>query len=146
MPKQKQNLNTIYISERLHESLKPISHCTLTTVVAPMGYGKTTAINWYLAERTKREELYLCQKYEVRQQELDNAGPRPMVLSSLTDREHEIVMLLQQRLNNREIGEKLFLSEGSVKQYINQIYSKLHIRGDTRTKRKQLLELLSSNN
>lgn len=22
-----------------------------------MGYGKTTAINWYLAERTKREEL-----------------------------------------------------------------------------------------
>ena len=57
MPKQKQNLNTIYISERLHESLKPISHCTLTTVVAPMGYGKTTAINWYLAERTKREEL-----------------------------------------------------------------------------------------
>ena len=111
-----------------------------------MGYGKTTAINWYLAERTKREELYLCQKYEVRQKELDNAGPRPMVLSSLTDREHEIVMLLQQRLSNREIGEKLFLSEGSVKQYINQIYSKLHIRGDTRTKRKQLLELLSSNN
>ena len=75
-----------------------------------------------------------------------NAGPRPMMLSSLTDREHEIVMLLQQRLSNREIGEKLFLSEGSVKQYINQIYSKLHIGGDTRTKRKQLLELLSSNN
>lgn len=75
-----------------------------------------------------------------------NAGPRPMVLSSLTDREHEIVMLLQQRLSNREIGEKLFLSEGSVKQYINQIYSKLHIGGDTHTKRKQLLELLSSNN
>ena len=90
--------------------------------------------------------LDLCQKYEVRQQELDNAGPRPMVLSSLTNREHEIVMLLQQRLSNREIGEKLFLSEGSVKQYINQIYSKLHIGGDTRTKRKQLLELLSSNN
>ena len=63
-----------------------------------------------------------------------------MMLSSLTDREHEIVMLLQQRLSNREIGEKLFLSEGSVKQYIN------HIGGDTRTKRKQLLELLSSNN
>ena len=52
--------------------------------------------------------LDLCQKYEVRQQELDNAGPRPMVLSSLTDREHEIVMLLQQRLSNREIGENFF--------------------------------------
>ena len=53
---------------------------------------------------------------------------------------------MKERLSNRKIAERLFLSEGSIKQYINQIYSKLHIRGDTRTKRKQLLELLSSNN
>ena len=46
------------------------------------------------------------------------------------------------QLSNREIAEKLYLSEGSVKQYANQIYSKLHIDGDTRTKRKQLAELL----
>ena len=52
MPKTKWNLNTIYISERLQESLRPISRSALTTVVAPMGYGKTTAVNWYLAERT----------------------------------------------------------------------------------------------
>ncbi len=45
------------------------------------------------------------------------------------------------RLSNREIAEKLFLSEGSVKQYVNQIYSKLHIEGDTRVKRKQLADL-----
>ena len=48
MPKPKWNLNTIYISERLQESLRPISRCAMTTVVAPMGYGKTTAVNWYL--------------------------------------------------------------------------------------------------
>ena len=48
MPKAKWNLNTVYISERLQESLRPISRCALTTVVAPMGYGKTTAVNWYL--------------------------------------------------------------------------------------------------
>ena len=42
MPKPKWKLNTIYISERLQESLRPISRCALTTVVAPMGYGKTT--------------------------------------------------------------------------------------------------------
>ena len=47
MPKAKWNLNTIYISERLQESLRPISRCALTTVVAPMGYGKTTAVEWY---------------------------------------------------------------------------------------------------
>ena len=55
MPKPKWNLNTIYISERLQESLRPISRCAMTTVVAPMGYGKTTAVNWYLAERARVE-------------------------------------------------------------------------------------------
>ena len=55
MPKPKWNLNTIYISERLQESLRPISRCAMTTVVAPMGYGKTTAVNWYLAERVRVE-------------------------------------------------------------------------------------------
>ena len=53
MPKRKPSFNTIYISERVQECLCPIAHCALTTVVAPMGYGKTTAINWFLAEKTK---------------------------------------------------------------------------------------------
>ena len=69
-------------------------------------------------------------------------GTRPVAFDALTQREFEIVNLMAQRLSNREIAEKLFLSEGSVKQYVNQIYSKLHIEGDTRTKRKQLAELL----
>ena len=59
MPKPKWNLNTVYISERLQESLRPISHCAMTTVVAPMGYGKTTAVNWYLGERAKAEVLHI---------------------------------------------------------------------------------------
>ncbi len=59
MPKPKWNLNTIYISERLQESLRPISRCAMTTVVAPMGYGKTTAVSWYLAERAKAEALHI---------------------------------------------------------------------------------------
>ena len=56
MPKRSWNLNTVYISERLQECLRPISRCALTTVVAPMGYGKTTAVNWYLLERAKLDE------------------------------------------------------------------------------------------
>ncbi len=55
MPRKKNDLNTIYISERLQEKLRPISRCALTTVVAPMGYGKTTAVNWYLNERIKKD-------------------------------------------------------------------------------------------
>ena len=66
---------------------------------------------------------------------------RPLAFAALTQREFEIVNLIAQRLSNREIAERLFLSEGSVKQYVNRIYSKLHIEGDIRTKRKQLAEL-----
>ena len=53
MARQKWNLNTIYISERLKACLRPVTCCALTTVVAPMGYGKTTAINWFLDEQGK---------------------------------------------------------------------------------------------
>ena len=72
----------------------------------------------------------------------NTASARPAVFAALTTREYEIVELIGQRLSNREIAEKLYLSEGSVKQYVNQIYSKLHIEGDTRTKRRQLTALL----
>lgn len=68
---------------------------------------------------------------------------RPIAFTALTEREYETVLLMAERLTNREIAERLFLSEGSVKQYINQIYSKLHLEGDARSKRKRLLALLS---
>ena len=65
MPKRSWNLNTVYISERLQECLRPISRCALTTVVAPMGYGKTTAVNWYLVERAKRRRSRRCAHQRV---------------------------------------------------------------------------------
>ena len=70
---------------------------------------------------------------------------RPDPFDALTQREYEIVKLVAERLSNREIAGMLFLSEGSVKQYMNQIYSKLHIEGDLRTKRKQLAERFLQN-
>ncbi|MGM9600708.1 MAG: response regulator transcription factor, partial [Faecousia sp.] len=71
---------------------------------------------------------------------------RHMIFAALTEREYEIVLLMAQHLTNREIAGKLFLSEGSVKQYINQIYSKLHIECDARSKRKRLLTLFLQKN
>lgn len=81
--------------------------------------------------------------YEARRKQIQNQAARPATMAPLTEREYEIVRLLAERLSNREIAEKLFLSEGSIKQYINQIYSKLHIEGEIRTKRAQLAELFS---
>lgn len=77
---------------------------------------------------------------------LQNQGACPAVPEGLTDREREICLLIAQRLRNREIAEKLFLTEGSVKQYLNQIYSKLHLAGDARTKREQLIGLINTPN
>ena len=68
----------------------------------------------------------------------------PAALAALTGREQTIAALIADRLSNREIAEELFLSEGSVKQYVNQIYAKLEIEGDVRTKRKRLAELAKS--
>ena len=59
MPKRKGDLNTIYISERLQECLRPIARCGLTIVVAPMGYGKTTAVNWYLSQRAQEGPVHI---------------------------------------------------------------------------------------
>ena len=96
------------------------------------------------------EELAGCictlgERYAARLTPQTEAPAQPEVLSALTAREKEIAGLAAARLSNREIAEKLFLSEGSVKQYINQIYAKLGLDGDTRTKRRRLSELLNDN-
>ncbi len=92
-----------------------------------------------------RRIVELGEDYDSRQRHWHEQASRPTVFAALTARECEIVALMAGHFSNREIAEKLFLSEGSVKQYINQIYQKLHIDGDTRTKRKQLLGLLPEN-
>ena len=90
--------------------------------------------------------LSLGSVYEQHCLRLSSRNSRPEILNMLNSREAEIAALITDRLSNREIAERLFLSEGTVKQYVNQIYSKLMINGDTRTKRKQLAELISSIN
>ena len=49
----------------------------------------------------------------------------------LTPREREIAMLMATGLTNKEIGEKLFVSEQTVKNHVSNIYRKLGI--DDRT-------------
>ena len=51
MQKRKVNLNTLYFSDRLQAELRGIGRHALTLVVAPMGYGKTTAVQWFLDRR-----------------------------------------------------------------------------------------------
>ena len=46
-------LNQIFIIERLKYRLKEINNHPITTVIAPMGFGKTTAINWWAKREVK---------------------------------------------------------------------------------------------
>ena len=45
----------------------------------------------------------------------------------LTDREQEICVLITEGLSNKQIAERLYISEGTVKNYISSIYDKTGI-------------------
>jgi LuxR family maltose regulon positive regulatory protein len=51
---------------------------------------------------------------------------QPLV-EPLTNRELEILNLLVQRLSNKEIADKLFISPETVKKHLNKIYGKLNV-------------------
>ena len=78
--------------------------------------------------------------YEARCAALCAPGGGPAALAGLTGREREIAALIAARLTNGEIARRLFLSDGSVKQYVHQIYAKLGLTGDAKSKRQQLID------
>jgi two-component system NarL family response regulator len=45
----------------------------------------------------------------------------------LTEREMEVLRLVAQGLNNRDIAKELFISENTVKNHIRNILEKLHL-------------------
>ena len=53
--------------------------------------------------------------------------PQPLVVP-LTDRELEVVRLLAEGHSNREIARALFLTEGTVKNHVTSVLSKLGVR------------------
>ena len=49
------------------------------------------------------------------------------VYAGFTEREQEIAALLTEGLTNRQIADRLYISEGTVKNYISAIYDKTGI-------------------
>lgn len=66
----------------------------------------------------------LLEMREAQSQQKQSASP----LDELTPREREILEGLAAGLSNKEIGEKLFLSEKTVKHYMTNILQKLQVR------------------
>jgi DNA-binding NarL/FixJ family response regulator len=57
--------------------------------------------------------------------------PDQKIISQLSDREREVLRLLASGLGNSEIAKTLFLSEGTVKNYVSTIFSKLGVTDRT---------------
>jgi two-component system, NarL family, response regulator LiaR len=56
-----------------------------------------------------------------------SADPAKARQVGLTPREHEILGLIAQGLSNREIGEKLFVSENTVKTHSSRLFEKMQV-------------------
>lgn len=57
--------------------------------------------------------------------------PKQAAIEELSSRENEVLRLLAEGASNRDISEKLVLSEGTVKNHVSNILSKLHAENRT---------------
>lgn len=53
--------------------------------------------------------------------------PRPSAMDSLTDREHEVLSLLADRKQYKEIADILFMSVDTVRTHVRNVYTKLNV-------------------
>lgn len=64
---------------------------------------------------------------------IDNTVPSELRhIEELTDRERDVLKLVGKGMSNKEIAKKLYISEGTVKNYISNLYGKLEV--DDRSK------------
>lgn len=106
--------------------LKDLSAEKLTNAVRNVYYGNTVMhhiVARKIVEGMKSKgEVSVAKKCIIR----DLRGQR------LLEREEDVLYLLCKGYKNSEIAEKLFLSEGTVKNYVSILYEKFNIKGRTK--------------
>ena len=90
--------------------LKEIRGASLIDAIRQVADGKT------LLDPTVTERLIT---------RLRDGEPKDERMASLTEREREILSLIADGLTNRQIGERLFLAEKTVKNYVSGLLAKL---------------------
>jgi DNA-binding NarL/FixJ family response regulator len=58
-------------------------------------------------------------------------APRPQALTTLTEREREVLRLLAQGLSNKDIAKQLFISERTARTHVSSILGKLELASRT---------------
>lgn len=97
-----------YLLKQDYESIYPALHAVIK--------GQTVfghEIMQKIPNLLDRKEKFSCVEYGISQREVD------------------IIVAVGEGLSNREIAEKLFLSEGTVRNYLSQILDKLELRDRT---------------
>ena len=65
--------------------------------------------------------------FQMSNQNKEPLDPRVQKISSLTDRELQVIALIAEGLKNRQIAERLFISPTTVTHHLSSIYSKLGV-------------------
>lgn len=65
--------------------------------------------------------------WNLSNQDKDLLDPRARKISTLTDRERQVITLIAEGLKNRQIAERLFISPTTVTHHLSSIYSKLGV-------------------
>lgn len=85
-----------------------------------------TAVGIYLGLRWGRaREVVVIQEVRVREGGPFVVDRQKLAEVGLTPREHEILDLIAEGLSNREIGERIFVSENTVKTHASRLFGKL---------------------
>ena len=62
---------------------------------------------------------------------LTTPQPDTMLIDALSEREVDVLRLLGQGLSNGEIAQRLYLSEGTVRNYVSSLFTKLNVADRT---------------
>ncbi|MBY0123574.1 response regulator transcription factor [Bacillus sp. S/N-304-OC-R1] len=111
--------------------LKAIDPMDLISGVKLISYGGT-----FISKEIANLLIDQMNQPSKRKMTEENAAKR----YGLTERETEVLRCLAEGMNNAEISSHLFLSEGTVKNYISNIYAKLDLHDRLKVARKAVDE------
>ena len=82
---------------------------------------------WLGLRWSRQKEIVVVKEVRVRDDGPFVLDAEKLKELTITPREHEILGLIAAGMSNREIGEKLFVSENTVKFHLKNIYAKLAV-------------------
>lgn len=86
---------------------------------------------WLGLKLTRKEEVVVVKEVAVLTTQPFAVNEERLRELSITKRELEILELIAQGMSNREIAEKLFVSENTVKTHSSRLFDKLHAKRRT---------------